>query len=280
MPKKKPNKSSGVATAAAEDTTAQPVESTIPYDPNKDVAVTNSVPMPSGWGEGVITSEVRTCQETLRQMGLRSLSTAITANGETTSSGVRESRSVNAEIKSETGIKSPPADAVTPPLAAPGSPGAAGVPTGLEDTLKEGLDRAAEKLREFLTDLDITVTIKKTADGREIHIRSGDKSPAVPTSDEKDLQFTATPMAKIDVTAPRRTASGENVVRMVSESGGEPVTILSFGETGRATADDGGTTSNVMNSKNEVEQIGLINNFIGVNVSANIVLVNIQGTFS
>lgn len=281
MTKKRPNKSSGVATSAsAEDASTSGVASTIAYDPNKDVSVTSSVPMPAGWGEGNITSEVRTCQETLRQMGLRSLSAAIAVNGEVTASGVRENRRVNADLKAEDGITSPPADAVTAPLPATGQAGATGVPTGLEDTLKEGLERGAEKLREFLADLDIIVTIRKTADGREIRIRSGDKSAAVPTSDEEDLQFKAKPAVKIDVSGPIRTTAGENAVRLVSEAGGEPVTILSFGEAGQATVDDGGTTSNVMNSKVEVEQIGLINNFIGVNVSANIVLVNIQGTFS
>lgn len=281
MPKKNRKKAPGVATSSGpNERPGLGAESSLAYDPNKEVSLVTNIPMPEGWGDGSITSELKTCQETLRQMGTQALASDVAVTNEVGTTGIRDSRRTNATVRAETGLTAPPAGAVTPPLRAGDTPTEeTGLPTGLEDKLREGLERGADKLREALGDLDIIVTIKKTPDGREIRIRSG-KPEGFPTSEEEDLRIEAEPRVNVDVSGPKRSSSGQNVVRLVSESGGEPITILAVGDADRPTADDGSTTSWSMQAKNEVEQIGLINNFVGLNVAINIQVLNIQGSFS
>jgi len=241
----------------------------VEYDPNQEVTVNASSPMPSGVGSGDVRTETKTCQETLRQLGLASL-TSVTQSSNVVDGGIRESRltqgSTSVQVK---GTGEAPASAVTPSIGADAAPEGSGVATGSEEKLGEELQRGFDKLRDLLEDLDVTITVKTVDNGKEIRIRSSKgESAAVPTSEETHPPVEILPSVRLDVHAPAPGASG--TVRLTADTGAEKLVLASIGETERATAGETGTASVNVQAKNEVEQKGIGNIYAGLQISVSL----------
>ena len=251
----------------------------IAYNPNQEANLSTKIPMPDGWGSGEIESNLSTCQETLRQMYSATMQTVTDKTNTVDSSGIHDLR--HSDGGGDVGMGSekttPPDAAVSPALKAGEATGdETGIPTGIEDKVAEQIEEGLEKLREILEDLDVTISIKNVADGKEIHFRSS-KGGAVPTSEETQLPVEILKEAKYEVSGSKMATSDKNMAHIESQTGDETVRIATIGSTGDPTADETGTASVVLQSKNDLEQKGLMNNFVGVQVSVTLgPLFNVQ----
>lgn len=246
----------------------------IDYDPNQLVTLESSVPIPAMWGgNGVATSNMKVCQEVTRQAVNAALQRNIAVTN-TVGPNIQELRRSDTSAR----VEVPPPAGVTPPITAV-SPGAedVGVPTQLEEKIAEELGHAVDKLRSVLEDLDVTITVTNSENGKEIRVRSAKGSSGVPTSEDEIHPAQVMPGTKVDVAARALTRSSGDGVRLVTESGGEPLTILAVSDSGQPTVGEGSSASVSTQAKNDFEQIGFVNTSVLLQVAVNIgPIINVQ----
>lgn len=249
----------------------------IPYDPNQEVSLSVDTKLGEEWGNVESKAELVTCQETFRQatenllVKQQSSSTSIVDTTGINETGSQNVNFADTTISSEQN-EAAPAEMITPAVNETGSSeGEVGIPTGFEDRIKEQISSTLNEVKSILQEgFDIEVTIKDTEDGRTIRFKSNPemRSEGQPTSAEDNPEVEFFTDTEVDVKLASTRQSGENMVSLVADVGGQPVRLLSVSQAGRPTAGDGQSNSTVNQAKIENKQTGLINNQAGVfNVS-------------
>lgn len=240
----------------------------IAYDPNQMVSVK--------YQDGDRNYQIDTCQESLRRIHDRVMEHQVTRDFAITRDGVTHSSRAGtfrvAEDADPAGGQGesparPPEDAVTPPLGSSDE----GIPTGIEDDIREAIEEAIGKARKELQELlagGFQITIEETESGG-IDIKAQSLNTGTPSGDEDDpkTQVRVLPDAGVAV-------KSEHVVLEPDASGPRRSVTVAVGQT--PTDDGTATSTQVSSAKAEADGAGVI--AVNTALAVNIPLLTVQVT--
>lgn len=240
------------------------------YDPNQVATLK--------YEDGERNYQVETCQESLRQMFDRAMQYQGTREFSVTRDGITHSTQTGQSSDGNGGnppqglttntVETPPDHAVTAGI----GPAEDGMPTGLDDEIRDAiqdaLGKAREELQKVLAD-GLQIAIERTPDGGfDIKAQSMNLSGS-PQGAEIDDDLTV-------LVLPDAGGEVKTETAVVEPGASEPKRSVSVGISNPATQDEGSTSTFIPSAKADAESIGLI--AVSTAVAINAPLISIQVT--
>ncbi|WP_317054706.1 hypothetical protein [Roseovarius rhodophyticola] len=233
------------------------------YDPNQVATLK--------YQDGDRNYTVETCQESLRQMHEKVLEYQGTRDFSVTRDGVFSSTQTGqVRTAQSTGSDPTPEDSIVAAI------GEEGVPTGIDDEIRDAINDALGKAREELKkvlDDGIQVLIERTPEGgfdikaQSLAMATSSATAGQPTGAEDKKEVLILPEAGVEV-------SHEEAV--VEPGATRPKSTVSVGVANPATEDETSTSTFIPSAKADAESIGLI--AVSTAVAINAPLISIQVT--
>lgn len=227
------------------------------YDPNQVATLK--------YQDGERNYTVETCQESLRQMQENILGYQGTRDFSVTRDGVFSSNQTGqVRTGDNSGDATPPEGAVVPAIDDEGLP--TGIDDEIRDAINDALGKAREELQKVLAD-GLQITISRTADGSFDVKAQSLVGAGQPTGGEIEGEVLVLPEAGVEV---------RHESAVVEPGATEPKRTVSIGVAHPATEDETSTSTFIPSAKADAESIGLI--AVSTAVAINAPLISIQVT--